>query len=334
MLGVVFVSLRLVFGSSDLAGVRLADGPDPLWELVLALIQAQTRDHRYVAWRRDVHRRLVTARRAGVPAAIGALRELVPPHGDFPDFLTPPSTKDFDVGCEVIAGTPRTRLRIEIAAVFTNRTAPPSVRSLTTDAGTSLGELIEVVRYAHGALLAPYWSSICDAVAAERARRARALTASGAGEFLAGLPGSLLWDGEVLTTGYPVDRTVVLGGRGITVVPTYFCSGDPVTFIDPDLPPVLVCPLADAAGLVDSPPVSAGLARLLGETRACCLDALRTRMTTSELAQRLDITVGAASKHAAVLRQNGLIASTRRGGAVLHQLTRLGAALLAGAEPE
>jgi DNA-binding transcriptional ArsR family regulator len=58
------------------------------------------------------------------------------------------------------------------------------------------------------------------------------------------------------------------------------------------------------------------------------LASVRDGCTTTELAGRAGISLAAASQHATVLRDAGLIASRRQGGAVLHVLTPLGAELL------
>ena len=50
------------------------------------------------------------------------------------------------------------------------------------------------------------------------------------------------WAGGELRVDYPVDQEMHLGGRGLVLVPSYFCWRYPVTLLDPDLPPVLIYP--------------------------------------------------------------------------------------------
>jgi Helix-turn-helix domain len=64
-----------------------------------------------------------------------------------------------------------------------------------------------------------------------------------------------------------------------------------------------------------------------GEERAQ-LSAIAQGCTTTELADRVGISLAAASQHASVLRDAGLITTRRQGSAVLHVLTPLGAELL------
>jgi DNA-binding transcriptional ArsR family regulator len=58
------------------------------------------------------------------------------------------------------------------------------------------------------------------------------------------------------------------------------------------------------------------------------LRAVADGCTTTELAYRVGISPSAASQHASVLREAGLIITCRQGSAVLHVLTPLGAELL------
>ena len=70
------------------------------------------------------------------------------------------------------------------------------------------------------------------------------------------------------------------------------------------------------------------LAALIGRNRAAVLASVGDGCTTTELAGRAGISLAAASQHATVLRDAGLIASRRQGGAVLHVLTPIGMELL------
>jgi DNA-binding transcriptional ArsR family regulator len=75
---------------------------------------------------------------------------------------------------------------------------------------------------------------------------------------------------------------------------------------------------------------SSDLGVVLGRTRASALRALRDSCSTTELADRLGISVSSASQHATALRAAGLIRTERHGQAVRHSLTALGRALLSG----
>ncbi|HEU5470697.1 MAG TPA: winged helix-turn-helix domain-containing protein [Actinophytocola sp.] len=329
------MTLRLVFGREDLQRVRLADDVDLMWELILSLQLAQ--EVRvpvpFMAWRQRLGW-FATAVADSRWRATTPLRSLVAAAGDFPDFLTPhQSVTDLDTACELLSSVSPARVGADVAAAFTHRGPTSWTRSLMRADRSALLELVGGVRATHHLLLEPVWMQVRERVATERARRANVLSTQGVGALLAGLPGVLGWDGAVLRTRYPEMRTVQLNGRGIILVPSYFCWGNPITWIDPALPPVLVYQAwqrGDLAHDVDVPPA---VVSLLGRTRAECLRALLEARSTSDLAQLLGTSVGTASKQATVLREAGLITSTRTGSSVLHATTALGRALLVGALP-
>lgn len=166
-------------------------------------------------------------------------------------------------------------------------------------------------RGAAGELLAAYGVLLVP----DQVRAVEPVGRRGAVAALARVPGVLGWEGDALLVEYPGDRTVHLNGRGLTLLPAACCGGNPVTWTEP--PPEQVAP-ADH------------LVALLGRTRAECLRQLGTPCTTTVLAARMATTVGVASRQAAVLCEAGLIRSSRRGPAVVHRITPLGSALLAG----
>lgn len=318
------MTLRVVFNRDDLQRVRLAGAADPMWEVVLSLHQLrEPGSATHGKWRRQVHHEL----RHGTPRWLRTMCTLVPPRGSFPDFLTPSQTvTEPGAGYEALACTAPSRLRVDLAATFAGRTAPSWVRQLARGGRDELRQVVDGVRLAHDRLVAPQWVDVHNAVGADLATRTRRLAAGGVAALLSSLPGVRGWDGEALELTYPVSRTLHLAGRGITFVPSYFCTRAPVTFVDPELRPVVVYPAAPAPRAAVTPE----LETLLGQTRAACLGALAAARTTSELAEKLGVSVATASRQATTLREAGLVASTRRGGAVVHHVTRLGAALLAG----
>ena len=130
---------------------------------------------------------------------------------------------------------------------------------------------------------------------------------------------------------YPTHRELHLEGRGLHIVPSYFCWRRPTALADPALGPVLVYPVTarplDVTGLRHD-----GLDRLLGRTRASVLtEVARGRArTTSEVATAVGIALPSASYQLTVLRDGGLVASRREGQYVRHSVTPMGHRLLDG----
>src|SRR5439155_14696573 len=145
------------------------------------------------------------------------------------------------------------------------------------------------LRAYHGTVLAPYESVMNKAVAAERVQRGQALLAGGVDQLLAGMRPVLRWNFPVLEADYPAARDIYLDGRGLRLVPSFFCWKTPVALVDESLQPVLVYPIAhhstslyqDYAGAANPE----ALANLLGATRAAVLLAVGDGRTTTELAK-------------------------------------------------
>lgn len=327
------MTLRVVFDRDDLQRVRIAAQPDPMWELVLSLHRAreQQTPGRYEAWREQA--RLRVRGREGARCWLAPLFTLVPGKGNFPDFLTPaPLVTELEAGLAELHGTPPARLRHDLAAAFDGDGDAPStwLRGLAAGDREQVDGVVGAVRQAHEVLLAPQWNEVCEVVRADHTARARMLAAEGLGRVLSGMPGVRGWDGTTLEVDYPCTRTVRLAGRGLTFLPSYFCVGRPVTFIDPELPPVLIYPAAGGSSARSDSTRLDALDALLSRTRAECLGALTTPRTTSALARAVGVSIATASKQATVLRQAKLVESVRDGNFVRHQATELGLALLAG----
>ncbi|GAA1926083.1 winged helix-turn-helix domain-containing protein [Streptomyces sodiiphilus] len=318
--------LRIHVTGEDLARIRLADRPDPVWETLLSF--HRLRDRReplvYDAWRSGARRRM-----SGLPAM---LRALVPLSGYFPDFLTPwQSRLGWDAALDALRSTPRRRLAAELTLLDGERPLPGWAGPLAAGEREAVDRMAgELDRY-HRLALADdeIWESATAQVDADRALRIRHMLAGGTEGLLAGLRPVVRWNPPVLEADYPVTRELRLGGRGLLLVPSFFCWRTPITYYDDALTPVLVYPVQHA---VPTPPDGRALGRLLGTTRARVLRCIEDGTTTGELARRARVSPASASQHASVLRDAGLVVSVRRGNEVLHTLTPLGAQLLPTAD--
>jgi len=224
------------------------------------------------------------------------------------------------------------------------------------------GEFAAQLRACIASAIQPYWPSIQERLETEAAVGARILAAGGIGRLLDRLHPHMQWQDGTLIVHEPGHATealvanvfptgtvgvsdIFLDGRGLTVVPSVFCpriipyaSVATVDGIDGSV--LLFYPalreIADAHRMWarhHAGSTRAALTALLGGTRAAALEILCTPCTTTELARRLRVSPATASHHAGVLRQAGLIATRRHGGAVLHTIIPLGKALLDGHLP-
>lgn len=302
--------------------------PDPLWETVLSLHQLQDRDAPPVfrRWQRTV---LAQAKRTAQTGTIRLLVTINPAAAYFPDFLTPtPVGAGLDTALDTVLSTPRSRLRAEFALLAGNRPLPSWLRSLADGEPAMLRRLGGALRTYHRQVLAPHACQIRRDFDAHRRAASRAMLDAGYDGLLAGLGPVVRWCPPVLEADFPQDRTIRLDGRGITLVPSYFCWRTATTLADGDLAPVLVYPirrstpwLGTAAGAADGTDT---LAALLGPTRAAVLEVLAVPHTTLSLAKHVGIAPATASHHTTVLRDAGLITTDRSANTALHSLTDLG----------
>jgi DNA-binding transcriptional ArsR family regulator len=114
-------------------------------------------------------------------------------------------------------------------------------------------------------------------------------------------------------------------------VPSYFAQGpEPYFPIDRTRPGLLFLPI-DPGTLRTTAPRLRDIGNLLGRTRTAVLLALTQQVhSTTSLAAQLDLPLSGASQHVSVLRDAGLVSTTRRSGRTAHCATPLGRRLLDG----
>ncbi|MFD0548070.1 helix-turn-helix domain-containing protein [Streptomyces rectiviolaceus] len=319
--------LRIHFTASDLARTRVASAPALMWETVLS-----------THWLRDGCAGLLGTWWRGrvrphLPSRARALAELIPAQGYFPDFLTPHTVSLCPADAvEPVLLTPKNEVRKDIELLATGRPLSPWARDLRRGLAPALAHLDQSFRDYQRVAISPFLSGISSHTARERARAGRLLASGGVEALLRDLSPSARWRGPILDIDYPVDRDLHLEGRGLLLVPSYFCRCHPVTLVrQGEEVPVLVYPLGhepwDTEGVDDA---SDTLADLVGCSRAAVLEAAGEcrQSNTSQLARRAGLLLSSASEHLTVLRRAGLIVSSREGNSVMHEVTPLGAGLL------
>ena len=303
--------------------MRIAAGPDPMWEILLSLHVLRQRSATPVfgTWRANA--------RATLPDDARWLMQLAPPVGYSPDFLTPTAGScALDAGISAVLATPVESLRADLAQLDRQHRLDPRTHLLASGDLATLDSLGEALRAYHRHALAPIWDEIRAVVDAERAVRARSFLDGGCEGMLSALHPTISWAPPVLSieSRFP-RRDVHLRGQGLVLVPSYFCWERPIMLRDQSRSPVLVHPVAR-----DLHVASAGkrsLEALLGRTRAAALEVIAGGCTTTELARRLGISAASASAHATVLRDAGLAVAQRHRNSVLHTASALGVELLA-----
>jgi DNA-binding transcriptional ArsR family regulator len=318
--------VRIIFTERDLGRVRLADKPHILSEITFSVRALRRRDvSGFEPWRGHTRSRLTPY--------MTPLLDLVPTQGWIPDFMEPAGGR-LPGALDAVRAATSADVHFDLARIHAERRPPPTAQALAADQEEALNQLGEaVVAYYHLAV-APYWPPITAVFDAARAACARTLTDGGLDLLLATLHPRIRWNPPVLeVVGYRDGERLDLDGRGLllnlgVLSPVPRAS---VTVTPGGRVPVLLAPIWERPSLaaLDGNGVpAAGLAALLGRTRAKAIRAIAAGCTTTELARALGVAATTASEHATVLRNARLINTRRHRNAVLHTLTPLGAALL------
>ncbi|WP_370949007.1 ArsR/SmtB family transcription factor [Amycolatopsis sp. cg5] len=317
--------LRIHFTEADLSRIELAPSADPMWELLLSSYRLRRPEGAPVfgRWRDST--------RAVLPPNGRALLDLIPSHGYCPDFLTPPATvATIDEGIDALAATPAEDVREDLAELAKDHRLPQWADRVSDGDVRVLGTAVRDY-FRRG--IAPHWKHITKVVGRDLSRRNETLQVAGPGRLLSTLHPSARWRAPVLEVEFPVDQDLHLDGRGLRLIPAFFCMGMPTTYKNPKLPPVLVYSVGHwtALGAKRAEDTGAAVQALIGETRARILRTLAEEdLNTTDLARRLKIAPATASEHASVLRQAGLIESRHRGRSTMHRASPLGLQLLLG----
>ena len=324
---------RIHFTAEDLERIRVSPTLGPMAETVMALggLRCGRQQPALLSkWRGQIMDK-ITPRMAPLTA-------FMPLGGQAVDLcMLTGAAPTFELGVQALMAMPSDRVLCEMG--YTDRMWKlPAGAWAAAEAGSPARlQLADATQAAYQALIEPYWSRIHACLHAEQVTNAKVLAGGGPGQLLASLQTRWIrWRPPVLEVLVPFQAEVHLEGRGIVLVPSVFVGEAPSLHTNPSDPadaPWLIMPPADdrvdRRRLWDSArPRGAALAALVGRNRAAVLGAVAHGCTTTELADRVGISLASASQHASVLRNAGLITTRRQGSAVLHVLTPLGAELL------
>ena len=330
-------TVRLNFSTLDLSRTRFAFSP--LFETVMSVraLQDPARFAIHLPWLREAQGAL-----AGLD--LTPLTALVRPEGYTPDFLAPPPVTplpDFDSELQTVLASDPALVRREVLRLWGG--APPeAARPYVESPQAALTRLTDTLADYWGRVMAPHWPQVRAVLEGDMLLRARHMALLGPEAMFGRLSRLIHYAGGVLT----LDESVCsasqpqheLQGRGLLLMPSAFVWPRFSTILDPPWQPTLIYSPRGVASLWDRPPpaVDRALALLLGRGRAEVLLSLAAPATTHDLARRLNMAPSSVSEHLSVLRQAGLLDTSRQGRSVYYRLSPTGCGLLdlLGALPE
>jgi DNA-binding transcriptional ArsR family regulator len=337
------VEIRIHFTPDDLARTRLVRTLSPVFETIYGACRLANdyRDPFFTAW-------VDPSRAALGPAAKPTVAVLTSPLAQESDLISGRSDGSLTAAVEDLRSIERRSL---VAAVDDVRTRVAAAGRAAADPGQGVDTarvamvLATAVQRFWEVTLSPHWPVLLQQAVLTHEQHVATVAERGMGALLSSLGPDVIWDYPVLR--YPIfaphnirGEDVFLRGQGLILMPSVFLrrsAGLWLQHTNPDAQPVLSYPVGQDFRVVPWSRMSVetlpdqALTALIGPTRAAVLRELdQGSFTTSQLAQRLQISMASASEHASVLRDGGLTASHREGRRVYHALTSLGRALLAG----
>jgi DNA-binding transcriptional ArsR family regulator len=318
--------LRIRLTTKDLVRIRLTPGVGSLAETMHSLLALQPGGGSAVLdpWKHRV-----------LPAAAPHLRRLAPLAAGVTHLDLAGLHRDMRSGINAVLAADRETVQDELdryAAAVGHLPAPLS--RFATDRQLRAQFMGHLDAY-HRIAVRPWWLRIRDLLRAEHDHRACVAVDGGIDALLTTLHPELRWVGRTLELPWPSDHSIDLDGRGIILAPSVF-QRRPATHTDRAGQVTLIYPVRLDQDVITAiwgaRPRRAELATLLGHSRADLLTEIRNgSSTTGRLAVRIGISAAAVSQHTKVLRDAGLISTTRDGRSVRHTLTSRGEYLLGAA---
>nr|WP_240948743.1 DUF5937 family protein [Microbacterium sp. CFH 90308] len=312
----------------DLTAIRF--GISPGHELCHAVRALHRPDHHPLQWG------WMRSTRGAIPRDdFEVLTLLIRDDGYFPDFLT--STPTWDLSPEAEAERLRDiddeRFEVDMTKVLVRSrgAAQVAVQRMLDHPDRARAMIAEAWLSVWNAGIAPVWTQLERLLRADIAVRSRRIAESGIGGMIATLHDRVEWAGGAVRVTMRIWSEIVdCRGSGLVLVPSVMGTSGCNVLTEPPAQPTLFYPAQgvsaewarDPTGAVDA------LGALLGPARArILLDAHEPR-TTSQVASDTAVAISTASHHLTVLRDTGLVASSRDGARVLHRRTPLGEAMV------
>lgn len=318
--------LVIRFGRADLANVRFAISP-----LLEVHLSARALDN---PASRALHLPWISSAQGRIADAdLELLRALQPKDAYTPDFVHPPPNSPLarieDELAEMLQ-TPGERVASEIRFAYDPAPLPRVLQPFIDQPEGALAALADIIRGYWETLLEPHWERLRALLEGDVLYRAREIADGGETLLFSDLHPEAWFEDGTLNIEKPFEEQVTLGGRGLLLVPSAFVWPHLRVIFEPPWQPTLIYPARGVGTLwaPGGPLASEALAALLGRRRAAVLTALDSPRSTTELAQRLELSPASVSQHLGVLRAARLVHRNRVKQVVLYERTPRGDGLL------
>ena len=265
----------------------------------------------------------------------GLLAQVIGSDGYMPDFLTADARWDMTPADELAAlrtaSVPGMLVDLGKMIVRSSGERQALLRRMRDDPERTREHIADAWEQVWDAAIAPVWAQLERLLRADIAVRARTITTDGISAMAGGLHRSVRWsDGAVRVQLRRHSEDVDCRGSGLVLVPSVMSSWGCMVITEPPAQPTLFYPArgVTAGWARDAVDLADALGALVGPVRAGILLQAHDARTTSQVARDAGIAVSTASHHLTVLRDAGLVSSSREGNRMLHLRTALGEALV------
>lgn len=312
----------------DISAIRFGLSPGHELAHAVRVLQRPEAHPLQWGWLRQVRGRLPRE-------AFELLAVLIGVDGYLPDFLTSTPAWDLEPADESarlrVASVEPMLVDLQKMVIRSTGERQRAIRHMIAEPERARAMIADAWDEVWAAALAPVWPQLERLLRADIAVRSRRIATAGLASMVGELHPSVSWSDHAVRVELRLHREALdCRGSGLVLVPSVMSSFGCMVLTEPPAQPTVFYP---AQGVTetwarDPASIEAALGALLGPARAGILFASHTPRTTSQVAADAGLAISTASHHLGVLRDAGLVASSRDGARVLHLRTPLGEAMV------